>query len=117
MSNCQHVEIDVLEIPCVCLSIMKVAKRELRRDLLCKGIELAGTVVSKMEMQDLGVLIGSDHYWKDLSGKLERLSEQVVGLYSKLSWLIQRTESMLNVTSDQEIRDIGTLHVSVGLEQ
>lgn len=72
-------------------------------------MELVGTVVSEMEMQDLGVLIGSDHYWKDLSGKLERLSEQVVGLDSKFSWLIQGTESMLNVTPDQEITDIGTL--------
>lgn len=72
-------------------------------------MELVGTVVSEMEMQNLGVLIGSDHYWKDLPGKLERLSEQVVGLDSKFSWLIQGTESMLNVTSDQEITDNGML--------
>lgn len=57
------------------------------------------------------------HYWKDLFGKLERLSEEVVGLDSKFSWLIQWTESMLNATSDREITDIGTLHVSVGLEE
>lgn len=52
-----------------------------------------------------------------MSGKLERLSEEVLGLDSKFNWLIQGTESMLNVASDQEITDIGRLHVSVGLEE
>lgn len=39
MSNCQRAEIDVLETPCVhvsvcvCVSIMEVAKQELRGDL------------------------------------------------------------------------------------
>lgn len=50
-----------------------------------------------------------------MSGKVERLSEQFFTLDSKFEWLIQRTVSMLNVTSEQEITDIGMLHVSVGL--
>ena len=114
--NGQSVDIDLLETPRVSTSIMRVAGEELRRELERKGMQLADTAVSGMEMQELGVLIGGDHYWKVVSGKLERLSGSLVALDSKFGWLIQGTVSMLNVTSETEITDIGTLHVSVGLE-
>lgn len=60
--NGQSVDIDVLETPCVCTSTMWVAGKELHRELDFKGMQLADTVVSGMEEQELGVLIGSDHY-------------------------------------------------------
>ena len=69
-----------------------------------------------METQELGVLIGGDHYWETASGKLECLSESLVALDSKFGWLIQGTVSVLNVASEIEPADVGTLHMSVGLE-
>ncbi len=80
--NGQSVDIDVLETPRVCTSIMRVAGEELRRELERKGMQLADTAVSGMEMQELGVLIGGDHYWRVVSGKLERLSGSLVALDS-----------------------------------
>ena len=115
--NGQSVQLEVLEIPRVCSSIMRVAGEEVRRELERKGLQLADTSVSGMETQELGVLIGGDHYWKIVTGKLERLSESLVALDSKFGWLIQGTVSMLNVTTETEPTDVGTLHVSVGLDE
>ena len=112
--NGQSVQLEMLEIPRVCSSIMRVAGEEVRRELERKGLQLADTSVSGMETQELGVLIGGDHYWKIVTGKLERLS---VALDSKFGWLIQGTVSMLNVTTETEPTDVGTLHVSVGLDE
>ena len=63
-------------------------------------MQLADTAVSGMETQQLGVLIGGDHDWEIVSGKLERLSESLVALDSKFGWLIQGTVSVLNVASE-----------------
>lgn len=115
--NGQSVDIDVLETPCVCTSTMRIADEELHRELECKGVQLADTVVSGMEEQELGVLIGSDHYWDVVSGKIERLCGSLVALDSKCGWLIQVTEAMLNETAETEITDNGILHVSVGLQR
>ena len=115
--NGQSVQLEVLEIPRLCSSIMRVAGEEVRRELERKGLQLADTSVSGMETQELGVLIGGDHYWKIVTGKLERLSESLVALDSKFGWLIQGTVSMLNVTTETEPTDVGTLHVSVGLDE
>ncbi|CAL8361130.1 unnamed protein product [Arctogadus glacialis] len=48
-----------------------IAGEEVRRELERKGLQLADTSVSGMETQELGVLIGGDHYWKIVTGKLE----------------------------------------------
>lgn len=110
-------DVDVLETPRVCTSIMRVAGEALRRELEQKGMQMADTVVSGMEKQELGVLIGGDQYWKVVSGKVERLSGLLVALDSKFGWLIQGTATTLNVTSEREITDHGILHVSVGLQE
>lgn len=54
-------------------------------------MQLADAAVSTMEMQEVGVLIGGDHYWEIVFGKLERLSGSLVVLGSKFGWLIQET--------------------------
>lgn len=86
--NGQSVEIEVLETPRVCTSIMKVAREESHRDLEHKGMQLTDTAVSGLEIQELRVLIGGDYYWTVVSRKVECLSEQLVELDSKFGWLI-----------------------------
>lgn len=115
--NGLSVDVDVLETPYVCTSIVRVAGEELGRELELKGMQMADTVVSGMEKQELGVLFGGDQYWKVVSGKVERLSGSLVALDSKFGWLIQGTVTTLNVTSEREITDHGILHVSVGLQE
>ena len=74
-------------------------------------MQLADIAVSGMETQESGVLIGGGHYWEIVSGKLKHLYESLVALDSKFGWLIQRTVSALNVASEIEPVDVGTLHV------
>lgn len=88
----------VLETPHVCSSIMRVEDE--CRELELKGIEM------------LGILIGGDHYWDIVSGKVEWLSESLAALDSKFGWLIQGTVSMLTVTTDAK-----TTNIKIGIEE
>lgn len=64
---------------------MRVAGEELRRDLERKGMQFSNAAVSTMEMQEVGVLIGGDHYWEIVFGKLD----------SKFGWLVQETVCLM----------------------
>lgn len=63
-----------------------------------------------------GILIGGDHYWEIVFGKLERLSGSLVVLDSKYGWLIQETVCLM-YPQKQKPTDVGTQLVSVGLEE
>ena len=63
--NGQSVQLEVLEIPRVCSSIMRVAGEEVRRELERKGLQLADTSVSGMETW-------SPYRWRSLMENCDR---------------------------------------------
>lgn len=97
--NGQKIEIDVLESPHVCPSIMSVPGAALRRKMDEKGMPLADTLVYIKENQDVGILIGADYYWSIVTGKTERFPNGLVAMDSMFGWLIQGTISTMQVST------------------
>lgn len=94
---------------------LKVLDESIRSKLHDKGLQLADIPVNGMETNELGILIGSEHYWKVVTGRIERVNDTLVLLKSKFGWLAQRSiPTKINVS---EIPDVETMHVSIGEEQ
>lgn len=51
-----------------------------------KGLQLANIPMNGMETNELRILIGSEHYWKVVTGRIERVNDTLVLLESKI-WL------------------------------
>lgn len=112
----QAVELELLETRQVStLTNPKVLDESVRRKLHDKGLQLADIPVNGMETNELGILIGSEHYWKVVTGRIERVNDTLVLLESKFGWLAQGSiPTNINVS---EIPDVETINVSVGEEQ
>lgn len=106
--NGQTVEVQILETPQVCTSKMSIAGEALRKELELKGLQLADTPVKGIENMELGVLIGGDHYWQMVTGRIERL-RGVVAIESIFRWLIQGSVSLMNVVT--EAPEVGMMKV------
>lgn len=66
------VELELLETPQVSTATkLKVLAENMMRKLHDKGLQLADVPVMRMEMKELEILIGSEHYWKIVRGWIE----------------------------------------------
>ena len=103
----QRIEIAAVETPQVCTAVMKVPGEHIRGEFKRRGLQLADFQLDGAEDPELLVLIGADFYWKVMTGKVERLTESLVGLESTFGWTVQGPVPMSSVT------DTTCMHISL----
>lgn len=86
---------------------MKVPGEHIRGEFKRRGLQLAGFQLDGAEDPELLVLIGADFYCRVMTGKVERLTESLVGLESTFGWTVQGPVPMSRVT------DTTCMHISL----
>lgn len=103
----RRIEIAAVETPQVCTAVMQVPGEHIRREFKRRGLELADFQLDGAEDPEVVLLIGADFYWKVMTGKVERLTESLVGLESTFGWTVQGPVPMSSVT------DTTCMHISL----
>lgn len=65
-----RIEIEAVETPQVCTSVIKVPGKPIQEELKRKGLQLADFPLEGTYDTELSVLIGADYYWRLVSGKV-----------------------------------------------
>lgn len=92
----QSVEIEVVVTPQVCTAVMKVPGEHLQTEIKRRGLLLADFPGD--EKPELSLLIGSDYYWKIVTGQVERLTESLVALETTFGWAVQGPVAVSSMT-------------------
>ncbi|XP_037502613.1 uncharacterized protein LOC119377081 [Rhipicephalus sanguineus] len=84
------ITVDALEVPEVCI----VRTPAIGQDLLVQLRERNMLVADEQQLGDrptqtISVIIGSDHYWRIVTGRIERLSSDLCAVETIFGWLVQ----------------------------
>lgn len=110
----QRIEITAVEIPQVCTAVMKVLGEHIRGEFKKRALQLEDFQLDGADDSELSVLIGADFCWQVMTGKMERLTESLVGLESTFGWTVQGPVSMSSVSvSMSSVSDTACMHVSL----
>ena len=93
------VSIEALEAPEISEALIKVPADEVKRFFSENKLQMADTTYGKSRFFRLSLLIGSDFYWKVVTGKICRLSESLVASETVFGWVVNGG----NIQKDAEV--------------
>lgn len=105
--------IEVLETPEISEAILAVPEKRIRNYLYQNKLPLADKTYGDAKYFRLSILIGSDFYWKMVTGKVRRLSDDLVLSETILGWtvngstapidgnILQTSINVMKITSQQ----------------
>ncbi|XP_064470240.1 uncharacterized protein LOC135384993 [Ornithodoros turicata] len=82
---CQSLEVDALAIPHICRSLSPPVDARITEVLKHRGLRPATTSCAS---QNVDLLVGADHYWRFVSGKIERLPNDMTAIETIFGWVV-----------------------------
>ncbi|XP_064462067.1 uncharacterized protein LOC135372371 [Ornithodoros turicata] len=101
------VTIEALEYEQICSNKLPALNEDLSRQLKTMGLDIADEPTKAI--CDVSLLIGSDFYWKIVTGASVRLSEQLVAVETLFGWTLQG----LSANASKQDGSIGVMQIGV----
>ncbi|XP_064470095.1 uncharacterized protein LOC135384823 [Ornithodoros turicata] len=82
-------DLDALTVPDICSSLNPAVGGTVAALLQDHGLEPAPTSCPSDSVDNVDILVGADYYWRFVSGKIVRLSEDLTAVDTLFGWTVQ----------------------------